>query len=95
MSDNNCSRCKNPLSAGIPRHKCWVNKALLRRTTIQHGLRFQLWRFAPWTENPWEQVRMTYTDLELCSACAADVFLYAQGRECKETPESFNPPADS
>lgn len=81
--DATCSRCKGDLPAGPPRHECWVNRALLRRTTARHGLRFQMSRFTPWTENPWDQVRVTYTDLDLCSDCAADVFLYAQGREAR------------
>ncbi len=81
MSDATCSRCKKPRPTGLLRGKGWVNSVLLRRTTVRHALRFNMWRITPWTEDPSDQVRHTYTDLELCSSCAADVFLYAQGRE--------------
>lgn len=76
-----CTRCNATIVTQPPGGEGWINKALMRRKTVHYFLRFSMWRFQWLPENPGNQVRSTYTELELCSGCAAAVFLFAQGKE--------------
>ncbi|MDT0302925.1 hypothetical protein [Streptomonospora wellingtoniae] len=80
MSDpKTCTRCRNPIPKAPD--EGWVNKALLRKQAIRYGLRFNMWRFRWMPEDPGDQARLSYTELDLCSPCAGAVFLFAQGKE--------------
>ena len=73
-----CTRCGGP-AAEAPKGKGYVNKCRIKRlaTQVHSVFNFQMWRFTPWTEDPADQIRMTYTEFILCNPCAGDVFTYA------------------
>lgn len=74
-----CARCGEALPKDRPEgwHRFGIG---LHRWTEHHTLRWFHWRFQWLPEDPSDQVRATYTALDLCRGCAADVLLYAQGK---------------
>ena len=73
-----CTRCDGP-AVEAPKGKGFVNRCSINRvaTRVHSVFNFKMFRFTPWTENPGDQIRMTYTEFTLCNACAGDVFTYA------------------
>ncbi len=76
-----CGRCGSP-AEGVPKGKGALTTLRLhtKAVTMRRHLRITMFRFAPWTENPADQVRATYSDLPLCQACVRAVFTYATTR---------------
>lgn len=87
MNDK-CTRCGEP-AAETPKGKGYLNKCMLKRVSTQvHSVfNFKIWRFTPWTENPGDQIRMTYTEFTLCNPCAGDVLAYANTKTPRKEPK--------
>lgn len=89
MSDDRikkCTRCgidvPRVLSGPIEDRNVWTRyRAGLKRTTSTNTLKFSMFRREWLPENPHDQLRETFTTLELCDDCTRLVFLFAQGEE--------------
>lgn len=77
-----CTRCGMAVPeilSGPPdaRNMWWRNRVQMRE--VAHTLRFSIFKRQWLPADPFDQVAETYTNLDLCDDCAADVYLYAQG----------------
>lgn len=85
MSDKVCTRC----GVGVPailsgppdeRDTWWRKQVTMTRREVRHVLRFRMFKLRWLPEDPGDQLRETYTTLDLCDDCASAVFLFAQGK---------------
>lgn len=81
--EKNCTRCGAKVAAimsGPPEGRDRWMRYGVRITHREHVLRFSMFKRQWLPENPQDQVRETYTTLDLCDPCAGDVLLFAQGK---------------
>jgi hypothetical protein len=82
-----CTRCGvtvQAIMAGPPADKdtWWRNVVGMRRVEgARWVMRFRMFRRTWLPEDPMDQVRETYTELDLCDDCARAVFAFAQGAD--------------
>ena len=86
-----CARCGTALPAEPPREGI-LHQIRIGRQTTTHTLHFQRWKFRWLPERAIDRARMFYTDLALCTPCAGDVFLFAQGLAPVSQPMSTDRP---
>lgn len=89
-TETNCTRCGITVPPYPPRSKAIRHRIRITRTvhTVVHRLVYSRVHFEPWTENPADQIRSYYSDLDLCDPCADKVFLFAQGKEGYFVPDT-------
>ena len=79
MANPDCTRCHKPIP-DVPTEG-WVNKVLLVKQGVRYKLRLNMWRLRWLPENPADRMRLTYSEVDLCSPCSVAVWMYAQGKE--------------
>lgn len=86
-----CTRCDAvvpSILSGPPdeRDMWWRNVIGMRRIEVAYRMRLRMFRRRWLPENPHDQLRETYTELDLCDPCARAVFAFAQARPVADTP---------
>lgn len=84
--DTTCTRCGADvpsIMSGPPdkRDRWWRNQIRMTRREVHHVMHFRIFTRRWLPEDPSDQVRETYTTLDLCDRCAGEVFLFAQGKK--------------
>jgi hypothetical protein len=77
-NEKTCTRCGETIP-DVPTEG-WVNKILLRKQGVRYRLRVNMWRLRWMPENPADQMRLTYTEFDLCPPCVRAVLAYAYGK---------------
>ena len=81
--DATCTRCgvsvPSILSGPVDdRDTWWRNQIRMDRREVSNTLRMRMFTRRWLPENPADQLRETFTTLDLCDECSAAVFMFAQ-----------------